>query len=54
VLAPESALAGYLDKARQCFATTPAWTETDPHPGALSAEFEHLRWFDLPDESLMV
>ena len=22
------------------------------HPGALAAEFEHLRWFDLPEESL--
>jgi hypothetical protein len=53
VRAPESALAGYLTAARQLFAATPAWTETDPHPGGLSAEFEHLRWFDLPDESLM-
>ena len=52
VRAPEDALAGYLDAARQCFADVPAWTETNPHPGTLSAEFEHLRWFDLPAESL--
>ena len=26
--------------------------QTNPHPGGLSAEFEHLRWFDLPEESL--
>ena len=50
--APETALVGYLDTARQLMAAAPAWTPTDPHPGALSAEFEHLRWFDLPEESL--
>ena len=33
VRAPEDALAGYLDAARQRFAAAPAWTETDPHPG---------------------
>ncbi len=49
---PRTRLAGYLDAARQRFAAAPAWTETDPHPGTLSAEFEHLRWFDLPAESL--
>ena len=51
--APESALAGYLDSARQTMAAAPAWTQTGRHPGALSAEFEHLRWFDLPEESLV-
>jgi selenocysteine lyase/cysteine desulfurase len=50
--APESDLAGYLDAARQRFAAAPAWTETDPNPGTLSADFEHLRWFDLPPASL--
>ena len=52
VRAGEDALAGYLAEARSRFAAAPAWTESDPHPGALSAEFEHLRWFDLPDASL--
>jgi selenocysteine lyase/cysteine desulfurase len=50
--ADESVLAGYLTAARLRFASEPTWTPTDPHPGALSAEFEHLRWFDLPDQSL--
>ncbi len=54
--APESALAGYLDEARTLFASLP-----DPAAGGmmphladerLSADFEHLRWFDLPAESL--
>jgi hypothetical protein len=53
VRAPEDALAGYLDAARQRFAAAPTWTETNPHPGALSAEFEHLRWFELPEGSLI-
>ena len=53
VRAPESALAGYLETARQLMTAAPGWTQTDPHPGALSAEFEHLRWFDLPEESLL-
>ena len=53
VRAGEDALAGYLAEARSRFAAAPAWTESDPHPGALSAEFEHLRWFDLPDASLV-
>ena len=52
VRAPEDALAGYLDAARQRFAAAPAWTESNPHPGSVSPEFEHLRWFDLPAESL--
>ncbi|MGZ6993260.1 MAG: aminotransferase class V-fold PLP-dependent enzyme [Ilumatobacteraceae bacterium] len=53
VRAAESALAGYLETARQLMTAAPAWTQTGPHPGALSAEFEHLRWFDLPAESLV-
>ena len=54
VRAPESALAGYLDAARRRLEAVPDGALPDPHPGALSAEFEHLRWFDLPDESLQV
>jgi len=44
--APESALAGYLEQARQIFAarTDP----TDDAPVGLSEDFEALRWFDLP------
>jgi selenocysteine lyase/cysteine desulfurase len=50
--ASEDVLAGYLDAARQRFELAPPWTETAPHPRGLSAEFEHLRWFELPDASL--
>ncbi len=50
--ASEDVLAGYLDAARKRFDAAAGWTQSDPHPGALSAEFEHLRWFDLPDQSL--
>jgi selenocysteine lyase/cysteine desulfurase len=49
---PETALAGYLDEARELLAATPPWTAADPEPGVLSAAFEHLRWFDLPPDSL--
>jgi hypothetical protein len=52
VRAGEDALEGYLEAARAVFARAEGWTASEPHPGALSAEFEHLRWFDLPDESL--
>ena len=54
--APESALSGYLDEARALFDALP-----DPYAGGesphvaderLSADFEHLRWFDLPSASL--
>jgi hypothetical protein len=30
----------------------PSWSDTGSQRGTLSAEFEHLRWFDLPEESL--
>jgi len=50
--APESALAEYLDDARRRLEASPEWEPSEPHAGAMSAEFEHLRWFDLPDESL--
>jgi selenocysteine lyase/cysteine desulfurase len=49
--APESALAGYLDAARARFASAEEW-EPAAHPTGLSAEFEHLRWFDIPAGSL--
>ena len=52
VRAPKTALVGYLETARQLMSAAPGWTQTNPHPGGLSAEFEHLRWFDLPEESL--
>jgi selenocysteine lyase/cysteine desulfurase len=52
--ASEAVLAGYLDEARQRFELAPPWTETSPHPGGLSAAFEHLRWFELPAASLAV
>jgi hypothetical protein len=52
VRAPESALAGYLDTARQLMVAAPSWSDTGSQRGTLSAEFEHLRWFDLPEESL--
>ena len=44
--APETALLDYLDEATALFASLP----DTPHPEAqcLPAEFEHLRWFDLP------
>ncbi|MUN08966.1 aminotransferase class V-fold PLP-dependent enzyme [Agromyces luteolus] len=59
--APESALAGYLAEAEAVFAAGPSATAasaaagapgdepaTDAAPARLSADFEHLRWFDLP------
>jgi selenocysteine lyase/cysteine desulfurase len=49
--APESELQGYLAEARATFeAATPASGE--PSEGQLSADFEHLRWFDLPSACL--
>jgi len=49
--APESELQSYLAEARATFeAATPASGE--PTQGQLSADFEHLRWFDLPTACL--
>ena len=42
---PESALAGYLAEAREILARA---TPPDPAVGQVSADFEHLRWFELP------
>jgi len=63
--APESALAGYLDEARALLESLPDLSVDGAADGAmphvadepltderLSADFEHLRWFDLPAESL--
>jgi hypothetical protein len=49
VHADESALAGYLDEARQLFAAhgdVPTWEAADP--ASLGEDFETLRWFPLP------
>lgn len=49
---PESALAGYLDEARRIFAAATRARATDGDEPvdatAVSADFEHLRWFELP------
>jgi selenocysteine lyase/cysteine desulfurase len=50
--AGEDALAGYLEAARAVFDAAKGWDPTSLQPGAVSDEFEHLRWFDLPAASL--
>ena len=47
----EEALTGYLDYARELFASLP---DLQPQNVAtsLGPDFEHLRWFDLPKESV--
>jgi selenocysteine lyase/cysteine desulfurase len=59
--APESALAGYLKEGAALLAERqPATGAAARRPGPsgdavrVSAEFEHLRWFDLPDVCLSV
>ena len=47
----ESALAGYLDEARALFEGLPE-LDTSNVVTSLGADFEHLRWFELPAESL--
>ncbi len=42
----------YLETARQIMAESPAEPVVDGHPTGLSQEFEHLRWFELPDACL--
>jgi selenocysteine lyase/cysteine desulfurase len=52
--AGEDALPGYLDEARELiakFAERP-WTDTGTGAVSVSAGFEELRWFELPDECL--
>ncbi|MGD9997793.1 MAG: aminotransferase class V-fold PLP-dependent enzyme [Ilumatobacteraceae bacterium] len=46
--APESVLSSYLDEARARFASAGEAVAPDLAAGSLSAEFDHLRWFDLP------
>src|SRR6266540_2665189 len=51
--AGEEALPGYLEDARELFAKLAERPWHDGHGGAaVSAGFEELRWFDLPDECL--
>jgi selenocysteine lyase/cysteine desulfurase len=51
--APETALAGYLDEARELFATLPDAAELPQATDvALGADLDRLRWFDLPAVSL--
>jgi len=54
--APEAALAGYLGEARELLESLPQPASDGPDPylpdERLSRDFEHLRWFDLPAESL--
>lgn len=52
--AGEEMLAEYLDAARRLFAAASSTTAAEPALGALSPEFEHLRWFDLPAACLDV
>jgi len=50
--APESALDDYLAEARRLMAAAPEW-DAPATAGAVSADFERLRWFDLPAASLL-
>jgi selenocysteine lyase/cysteine desulfurase len=47
VRAPESALPGYLNEARRLLAAAGPGPGDEPPPG-VSADFEALRWFELP------
>ena len=47
--APETALPGYLIEAGRLFATAPA-PDGEVEPLELGSDFEHLRWFWLPQE----
>ena len=53
--APESALAEYLSEARELFSKLAEQPAPETHSGAgqrVSAGFEELRWFDLPEVCL--
>ncbi len=50
--APDSALSQYLAEARELLAGLPDPAPTPTAPG-MSRDFEELRWFELPAESLM-
>jgi selenocysteine lyase/cysteine desulfurase len=47
--APAAALSGYLDEARRILSAVRVRPED---PAQVSAEFDHLRWFDLPASSV--
>jgi selenocysteine lyase/cysteine desulfurase len=49
--APESALAGYLEEARELLAERSVEGDWPP-PGGVSEDFESLRWFELPQACL--
>jgi len=49
--APESVLSGYLDVAQDLMESLPGPGD-DVHVGSVSADFEHLRWFELPAHCL--
>ena len=52
---PESALAGYLEEARTVLAAAEpqsAMCDEQVRDGAVSPDFEHLRWFELPSVCL--
>jgi len=51
-LAPEESLADHLAEARALFADVQAEPSCDIHPPGVAEEFEQLRWFDLPAESM--
>ncbi|MFZ4717945.1 MAG: aminotransferase class V-fold PLP-dependent enzyme [Ilumatobacteraceae bacterium] len=50
-VAGEDVLADYLEAATKVLAAAPEWTG-EVAEGALSPEFEHLRWFELPAASV--
>jgi selenocysteine lyase/cysteine desulfurase len=45
---PESALPGYLEEGRRIVAAAAECPPDDDLSGVISADFEHLRWFELP------
>jgi hypothetical protein len=47
----EDLLATHLRDAERILAAAPA-PDLTSHPGNVSADFEHLRWFDLPEGTL--
>ncbi|MGB0101216.1 MAG: aminotransferase, partial [Nocardioides sp.] len=48
----EELLAEHLRESAAILAAAPE-PDLDSHPGNVSADFEHLRWFDLPSGSLL-
>ena len=50
---PDTALGGFLDEARALFAELDATPVDGGQHLELGADFEHLRWFPLPDEPVI-